>query len=475
LGLTLLLDAVTALNKAEEYFSKKKKRAAEYCVELKENAVFKIRRMSGGSNSDEESAAVDSHGMEVSIVSSGLKQLLDQIKIEDEIKTKVYTTIMSSLNKKSENKHLKRLSKKNRSARNKSAVDEQLDGAVGGETEVYEETDDDKGFEMTMAAAAAVEFEVATVTEAEFEAAAAAAAAVEFEVTTVTEAEFEAAAAAAAVFDGGDQQEGNQVKEDDDVQKKESKEEDNKKGREWDGGEGKDTLPPFVKSTVGAVFARKSRPPPCSPDSGEDAQSASVIFVDEIIKENPDWYVDLAKDTLQGQEPPKALEGMMTEEFVPFPETERHNNTIVLSDSSSSSVLTLPLSDSALRSPLFTLEKHGATPLINSTPDDDKAGNMVENTGNTSSNRNPNPTDLKLREEEEKRIKKKRELWIQKKAIAIETMDLVLPTLLARIDELFQQQTRQMVHLQQQQYDPNVAYSFPPLSKIPPPRLPGIS
>jgi hypothetical protein len=469
------LDAVTALNKAEEYFSKKKKRAAEYCVELKENAVFKIRRMSGGSNSDEESAAVDSHGMEVSIVSSGLKQLLDQIKIEDEIKTKVYTTIMSSLNKKSENKHLKRLSKKNRSARNKSAVDEQLDGAVGGETEVYEETDDDKGFEMTMAAAAAVEFEVATVTEAEFEAAAAAAAAVEFEVTTVTEAEFEAAAAAAAVFDGGDQQEGNQVKEDDDVQKKESKEEDNKKGREWDGGEGKDTLPPFVKSTVGAVFARKSRPPPCSPDSGEDAQSASVIFVDEIIKENPDWYVDLAKDTLQGQEPPKALEGMMTEEFVPFPETERHNNTIVLSDSSSSSVLTLPLSDSALRSPLFTLEKHGATPLINSTPDDDKAGNMVENTGNTSSNRNPNPTDLKLREEEEKRIKKKRELWIQKKAIAIETMDLVLPTLLARIDELFQQQTRQMVHLQQQQYDPNVAYSFPPLSKIPPPRLPGIS
>jgi hypothetical protein len=461
------LDAVTALNKAEEYFSKKKKRAAEYCVELKENAVFKIRRMSGGSNSDEESAAVDSHGMEVSIVSSGLKQLLDQIKIEDEIKTKVYTTIMSSLNKKSENKHLKRLSKKNRSARNKSAVDEQLDGAVGGETEVYEETDDDKGFEMTMAAAAAVEFEVATVTEAEFEAAAAAAAAVEFEVTTVTEAEFEAAAAAAAVFDGGDQQEGNQVKEDDDVQKKESKEEDNKKGREWDGGEGKDTLPPFVKSTVGAVFARKSRPPPCSPDSREDAQSASVIFVDEIIKENPDWYVDLAKDTLQGQEPPKALEGMMTEEFVPFPETERHNNTIVLSDSSSSSILTLPLSDSALRSPLFTLEKHGATPLINSTPDDDKAGNMVENTGNTSSNRNPNPTDLKLREEEEKRIKKKRELWIQKKAIAIETMDLVLPTL--------QQQTRQMVHLQQQQYDPNVAYSFPPLSKIPPPRLPGIS
>ena len=470
--MTLLLDAVTALNKAEEYFSKKKKRAAEYCVELKENAVFKIRRMSGGSNSDEESAAVDSHGMEVSIVSSGLKQLLDQIKIEDEIKTKVYTTIMSSLNKKSENKHLKRLSKKSRSARNKSAVDEQLDGAVGGETEVYEETDDDKGFEMTMAAAAAVEFEVATVTEAEFEAAAAA---VEFEVTTVTEAEFEAAAAAAAVFDGGDQQEGNQVKEDDDVQKKESKEEDNKKGREWDGGEGKDTLPPFVKSTVGAVFARKSRPPPCSPDSGEDAQSASVIFVDEIIKENPDWYVDLAKDTLQGQEPPKALEGMMTEEFVPFPETERHNNTIVLSDSSSSSILTLPLSDSALRSPLFTLEKHGATPLINSTPDDDKAGNMVENTGNTSSNRNPNPTDLKLREEEEKRIKKKRELWIQKKAIAIETMDLVLPTLLARIDELFQQQTRQMVHLQQQQYDPNVAYSFPPLSKIPPPRLPGIS
>ena len=471
--MTLLLDAVTALNKAEEYFSKKKKRAAEYCVELKENAVFKIRRMSGGSNSDEESAAVDSHGMEVSIVSSGLKQLLDQIKIEDEIKTKVYTTIMSSLNKKSENKHLKRLSKKNRSARNKSAVDEQLDGAVGGETEVYEETDDDKGFEMTMAAAAAVEFEVATVTEAEFEAAAAA---VEFEVTTVTEAEFEAAAAAAAVFDGGDQQEGNQVKEDDDVQKKESKEEDNKKGREWDGGEGKDTLPPFVKSTVGAVFARKSRPPPCSPDSGEDAQSASVIFVDEIIKENPDWYVDLAKDTLQGQEPPKALEGMMTEEFVPFPETERHNNTIVLSDSSSSSVLTLPLSDSALRSPLFTLEKHGATPLINSTPDDDKAGNMVENTGNTSSNRNPNPTDLKLREEEEKRIKKKRELWIQKKAIAIETMDLVLPTLLARIDELFQQHTRQLVHLQQQQqYDPNVAYSFPPLSKIPPPRLPGIS
>jgi len=466
------LDAVTALNKAEEYFSKKKKRAAEYCVELKENAVFKIRRMSGGSNSDEESAAVDSHGMEVSIVSSGLKQLLDQIKIEDEIKTKVYTTIMSSLNKKSENKHLKRLSKKNRSARNKSAVDEQLDGAVGGETEVYEETDDDKGFEMTMAAAAAVEFEVATVTEAEFEAAAAA---VEFEVTTVTEAEFEAAAAAAAVFDGGDQQEGNQVKEDDDVQKKESKEEDNKKGREWDGGEGKDTLPPFVKSTVGAVFARKSRPPPCSPDSGEDAQSASVIFVDEIIKENPDWYVDLVKDTLQGQEPPKALEGMMTEEFVPFPETERHNNTIALSDSFSSSVLTLPLSDSALRSPLFTLEKHGATPLINSTPDDDKAGNMVENTGNTSSNRNPNPTDLKLREEEEKRIKKKRELWIQKKAIAIETMDLVLPTLLARIDELFQQQTRQMVHLQQQQYDPNVAYSFPPLSKIPPPRLPGIS
>jgi hypothetical protein len=467
------LDAVTALNKAEEYFSKKKKRAAEYCVELKENAVFKIRRMSGGSNSDEESAAVDSHGMEVSIVSSGLKQLLDQIKIEDEIKTKVYTTIMSSLNKKSENKHLKRLSKKNRSARNKSAVDEQLDGAVGGETEVYEETDDDKGFEMTMAAAAAVEFEVATVTEAEFEAAAAA---VEFEVTTVTEAEFEAAAAAAAVFDGGDQQEGNQVKEDDDVQKKESKEEDNKKGREWDGGEGKDTLPPFVKSTVGAVFARKSRPPPCSPDSGEDAQSASVIFVDEIIKENPDWYVDLVKDTLQGQEPPKALEGMMTEEFVPFPETERHNNTIVLSDSSSSSVLTLPLSDSALRSPLFTLEKHGATPLINSTPDDDKAGNMVENTGNTSSNRNPNPTDLKLREEEEKRIKKKRELWIQKKAIAIETMDLVLPTLLARIDELFQQHTRQLVHLQQQQqYDPNVAYSFPPLSKIPPPRLPGIS
>ena len=473
MGLTLLLDAVTALNKAEEYFSKKKKRAAEYCVELKENAVFKIRRMSGGSNSDEESAAVDSHGMEVSIVSSGLKQLLDQIKIEDEIKTKVYTTIMSSLNKKSENKHLKRLSKKNRSARNKSAVDEQLDGAVGGETEVYEETDDDKGFEMTMAAAAAVEFEVATVTEAEFEAAAAA---VEFEVTTVTEAEFEAAAAAAAVFDGGDQQEGNQVKEDDDVQKKESKEEDNKKGREWDGGEGKDTLPPFVKSTVGAVFARKSRPPPCSPDSGEDAQSASVIFVDEIIKENPDWYVDLVKDTLQGQEPPKALEGMMTEEFVPFPETERHNNTIVLSDSSSSSVLTLPLSDSALRSPLFTLEKHGATPLINSTPDDDKAGNMVENTGNTSSNRNPNPTDLKLREEEEKRIKKKRELWIQKKAIAIETMDLVLPTLLARIDELFQQHTRQLVHLQQQQqYDPNVAYSFPPLSKIPPPRLPGIS
>ena len=454
MGLTLLLDAVTALNKAEEYFSKKKKRAAEYCVELKENAVFKIRRMSGGSNSDEESAAVDSHGMEVSIVSSGLKQLLDQIKIEDEIKTKVYTTIMSSLNKKSENKHLKRLSKKNRSARNKSAVDEQLDGAVGGETEVYEETDDDKGFEMTMAAAAAVEFEVAT----------------------VTEAEFEAAAAAAAVFDGGDQQEGNQVKEDDDVQKKESKEEDNKKGREWDGGEGKDTLPPFVKSTVGAVFARKSRPPPCSPDSGEDAQSASVIFVDEIIKENPDWYVDLVKDTLQGQEPPKALEGMMTEEFVPFPETERHNNTIVLSDSSSSSVLTLPLSDSALRSPLFTLEKHGATPLINSTPDDDKAGNMVENTGNTSSNRNPNPTDLKLREEEEKRIKKKRELWIQKKAIAIETMDLVLPTLLARIDELFQQHTRQLVHLQQQQqYDPNVAYSFPPLSKIPPPRLPGIS
>ena len=452
--MTLLLDAVTALNKAEEYFSKKKKRAAEYCVELKENAVFKIRRMSGGSNSDEESAAVDSHGMEVSIVSSGLKQLLDQIKIEDEIKTKVYTTIMSSLNKKSENKHLKRLSKKNRSARNKSAVDEQLDGAVGGETEVYEETDDDKGFEMTMAAAAAVEFEVAT----------------------VTEAEFEAAAAAAAVFDGGDQQEGNQVKEDDDVQKKESKEEDNKKGREWDGGEGKDTLPPFVKSTVGAVFARKSRPPPCSPDSGEDAQSASVIFVDEIIKENPDWYVDLAKDTLQGQEPPKALEGMMTEEFVPFPETERHNNTIVLSDSSSSSILTLPLSDSALRSPLFTLEKHGATPLINSTPDDDKAGNMVENTGNTSSNRNPNPTDLKLREEEEKRIKKKRELWIQKKAIAIETMDLVLPTLLARIDELFQQHTRQLVHLQQQQqYDPNVAYSFPPLSKIPPPRLPGIS
>ena len=471
--MTLLLDAVTALNKAEEYFSKKKKRAAEYCVELKENAVFKIRRMSGGSNSDEESAAVDSHGMEVSIVSSGLKQLLDQIKIEDEIKTKVYTTIMSSLNKKSENKHLKRLSKKNRSARNKSAVDEQLDGAVGGETEVYEETDDDKGFEMTMAAAAAVEFEVATVTEAEFEAAAAA---VEFEVTTVTEAEFEAAAAAAAVFDGGDQQEGNQVKEDDDVQKKESKEEDNKKGREWDGGEGKDTLPPFVKSTVGAVFARKSRPPPCSPDSGEDAQSASVIFVDEIIKENPDWYVDLVKDTLQGQEPPKALEGMMTEEFVPFPETERHNNTIVLSDSSSSSILTLPLSDSALRSPLFTLEKHGATPLINSTPDDDKAGNMVENTGNTSSNRNPNPTDLKLREEEEKRIKKKRELWIQKKAIAIETMDLVLPTLLARIDELFQQHTRQLVHLQQQQqYDPNVAYSFPPLSKIPPPRLPGIS
>jgi hypothetical protein len=469
------LDAVTALNKAEEYFSKKKKRAAEYCVELKENAVFKIRRMSGGSNSDEENAAVDSHGMEVSIVSSGLKQLLDQIKIEDEIKTKVYTTIMSSLNKKSENKHLKRLSKKSRSARNKSAVDEQLDGAVGGETEVYEETDDDKGFEMTMAAAAAVEFEVATVTEAEFEAAAAAAAAVEFEVTTVTEAEFEAAAAAAAVFDGGDQQEGNQVKEDDDVQKKESKEEDNKKGREWDGGEGKDTLPPFVKSTVGAVIARKSRPPPCSPDSGEDAQSASVIFVDEIIKENPDWYVDLAKDTLQGQEPPKALEGMMTEEFVPFPETERHNNTIALSDSFSSSVLTLPLSDSALRSPLFTLEKHGATPLINSTPDDDKAGNMVENTGNTSSNRNPNPTDLKLREEEEKRIKKKRELWIQKKAIAIETMDLVLPTLLARIDELFQQQTRQMVHLQQQQYDPNVAYSFPPLSKIPPPRLPGIS
>jgi hypothetical protein len=467
------LDAVTALNKAEEYFSKKKKRAAEYCVELKENAVFKIRRMSGGSNSDEESAAVDSHGMEVSIVSSGLKQLLDQIKIEDEIKTKVYTTIMSSLNKKSENKHLKRLSKKNRSARNKSAVDEQLDGAVGGETEVYEETDDDKGFEMTMAAAAAVEFEVATVTEAEFEAAAAA---VEFEVTTVTEAEFEAAAAAAAVFDGGDQQEGNQVKEDDDVQKKESKEEDNKKGREWDGGEGKDTLPPFVKSTVGAVFARKSRPPPCSPDSREDAQSASVIFVDEIIKENPDWYVDLVKDTLQGQEPPKALEGMMTEEFVPFPETERHNNTIVLSDSSSSSILTLPLSDSALRSPLFTLEKHGATPLINSTPDDDKAGNMVENTGNTSSNRNPNPTDLKLREEEEKRIKKKRELWIQKKAIAIETMDLVLPTLLARIDELFQQHTRQLVHLQQQQqYDPNVAYSFPPLSKIPPPRLPGIS
>jgi hypothetical protein len=467
------LDAVTALNKAEEYFSKKKKRAAEYCVELKENAVFKIRRMSGGSNSDEENAAVDSHGMEVSIVSSGLKQLLDQIKIEDEIKTKVYTTIMSSLNKKSENKHLKRLSKKSRSSKNKSAVDEQLDGAVGGETEVYEETDDDKGFEMTMAAAAAVEFEVATVTEAEFEAAAAA---VEFEVTTVTEAEFEAAAAAAAVFDGGDQQEGNQVKEDDDVQKKESKEEDNKKGREWDGGEGKDTLPPFVKSTVGAVFARKSRPPPCSPDSGEDAQSASVIFVDEIIKENPDWYVDLVKDTLQGQEPPKALEGMMTEEFVPFPETERHNNTIVLSDSSSSSVLTLPLSDSALRSPLFTLEKHGATPLINSTPDDDKAGNMVENTGNTSSNRNPNPTDLKLREEEEKRIKKKRELWIQKKAIAIETMDLVLPTLLARIDELFQQHTRQLVHLQQQQqYDPNVAYSFPPLSKIPPPRLPGIS
>jgi hypothetical protein len=39
------LDAVTALNKAEEYFSKKKKRAAEYCVELKENAVFKIRRI----------------------------------------------------------------------------------------------------------------------------------------------------------------------------------------------------------------------------------------------------------------------------------------------------------------------------------------------------------------------------------------------------------------------------------------------
>jgi hypothetical protein len=201
------------------------------------------------------------------------------------------------------------------------------------------------------------------------------------------------------------------------------------------------------------------------------------------------------------QEPPSSLPVLEAAD-IPLPEgdskqqqqqqqqQQQHNNTIVIS-SNNSSILTLPLSATALTSPFFTLDKQGATPLINSTP--------VDNVGDTSNNRNPNPMDLKHREEEERMIRKKRALWVAKQEIAESTAAIVLPQLLSKLDEVLaqqnyqQQQQQQQLYnnnthhhyqwqqmqqhqhqQQQQQYEPNyTSTSYTTAARIPPARLPG--
>jgi len=84
--MSLLLDAVTALKRCEDHFTRKKK-ASEFYIDLSGRAM-KIRRVSGGGGgTDEEeavaaAAAVDAHNMDISIVSTGLRQLLEQITMD---------------------------------------------------------------------------------------------------------------------------------------------------------------------------------------------------------------------------------------------------------------------------------------------------------------------------------------------------------------------------------------------------------
>jgi hypothetical protein len=512
--LSLLLDAVSALKRAEDHFAKKK-RQVEYVVEMGENTAITIKRLSAGGTSGEDAAAaaaVDTHSMDISIVSTGLCQLLNQIKMDTDMKTRIYDMIMSSLTKKTEtrgNKQLKRLyKKKTKSSKNVTVAESE---SVGVEVESWDETEDDQGFELAAAAAAAaaakfednelvataaaaaVEFEMSeTATEAAAAAVAptvdaaeganevtAAAATVELEMVE-TATTIEAAVAAAADADAAEGAKAGVT-------------ENNKNSNEKDNGDAPKQLPSLVKSVVGAVMLRsKSR----SPGFGGDVLSTSVIFEDEQpgekTKDPSVWYEELVRETCRGQEPPAVLEDqelpsslpvleMADEDILQQQQQQQHNNTIVLS-SNNSSILTLPLSGNALSSPFFSLDKQGATPLINSTPVD-----TMEN------NRNPNPVDLKQREEEERMIRKKRALWIQKREIAQETANLVLPTLLSKIDELLYQRTHQQQqqqlapplynyhHYQQQQqqqeqhhyeYDP--CYSgYNPTSRIPAAKLPG--
>jgi hypothetical protein len=263
-------------------------------------------------------------------------------------------------------------------------------------------------------------------------------------------------------------------------------------------------LPPFVKSVVGMVRLNSTRAPGFG--GGESVLSSSVGFEDETgNKDTPVWWDPSAVVT--AQEPPPSLPVLEAAD-IPLPEgdskqhqqqqqqqqQQQHNNTIVIS-SNNSSILTLPLSATALTSPFFTLDKQGATPLINSTP--------VDNVGDTSNNRNPNPMDLKHREEEERMIRKKRALWVAKQEIAESTAAIVLPQLLSKLDEVlaqqnYQQQQQQQQQLynnnnnthhhyqwqqmqqhhqhqqQQQQYEPNyTSTSYTTAARIPPARLPG--
>jgi hypothetical protein len=255
-------------------------------------------------------------------------------------------------------------------------------------------------------------------------------------------------------------------------------------------------LPPFVKSVVGMVRLNSTRAPGFG--GGESVLSSSVGFEDETgNKDTPVWWDPSAVVT--AQEPPPSLPVLEAAD-IPLPEgdskqqqqqqQQQHNNTIVIS-SNNSSILTLPLSATALTSPFFTLDKQGATPLINSTP--------VDNVGDTSNNRNPNPMDLKHREEEERMIRKKRALWVAKQEIAETTAAIVLPQLLSKLDEVLaqqnyqqqqQQQQQQLYnnnnthhhyqwqqmqqHQHQQQYEPNYTNtSYTTAARIPPARLPG--
>jgi hypothetical protein len=140
------LDAVSALKRAEDHFAKKK-RQVEYVVEMGENTAITIKRLSAGGTSGEDpaaAAAVDTHSMDISIVSTGLRQFLDQIKMDTDMKTRIYDMIMSSLAKKTEtrgNKQIKRLyKKKNKSSKNVTVAECE---SVGVEVESWDETEDD--------------------------------------------------------------------------------------------------------------------------------------------------------------------------------------------------------------------------------------------------------------------------------------------------------------------------------------------